>query len=69
MAFIKKDILQHLSAGRSIRSHAGYMAIMDTGYAVKCSNRSMNALLRDGIVVEKNNAVFLRATETIKETV
>ena len=66
MAFIKKDILQHLVCGGHIRCNGGYFALMDGGFVVKCSNRSMNALLRDGLVVNTNNNIVL---SDIKEKV
>lgn len=66
MAFIKKDIVEHLEAGKHIRSNAGYIAVLDSGYCVKCSNRSMKALLRDGVVVEKGFNIILVTTDLTK---
>lgn len=59
MAFVKKDILEHLAEGRSIYCDGGYFALLDGGYTVKCSNRSMSALLRDGTVEMDGNSVRL----------
>ena len=67
MSSIKKDVIQHLDSGGKIYNKLVYFALLESGYMRKCSNRSMIALLRDGIVVEVHDRIMLKLHLLTKE--